>query len=174
MIREYIRFVLWSLVLLFLQVSVMNHIRLFGYCVPIIYLYPLLVLPYQVPRWLLTLLGSLIGLALDMAMNTPGLNMASAALVGFVRTPILYRLTDPQELENLSTPLSPSIFVVQVSRYFLYFLIMLLIHIGSLFLLEAFSSRLFGQMLPYIIGSTFVTLLLLFIAEALSRRNRSV
>lgn len=30
---------------------------------------------------------------MDMAMNTPGLNMAATTLIGFVRTPILQALT---------------------------------------------------------------------------------
>ncbi len=174
MTKAYIRFALWSIVLIFLQIIVMNNIRIFGYLLPVLYLYPLFVLPYQTPRWLTTLLASLIGLCMDMAMNTPGLNMSACTLVGFVRQPILFQLTEEEILEGLSVPLSPSVYVVKVGRYILYFVLMVTTHVSALFLLEAFSVQLFRMTLPYILGSSIITLLLIFIIEALSKRNHSV
>ena len=44
--KHYFSYTLQSLLLLLLQVVVMNNIRLFGYLIPIIYLYPLIFLPY--------------------------------------------------------------------------------------------------------------------------------
>lgn len=171
--KHYIRYILQTVVLLLLQVVAMNNIRLFGYLIPIVYLYPLLILPYQAPRWLTTLLGAVTGLLMDMIMNTPGLNMAAATLTGYLRNPILFGLTEDNELEDLSTPLRPSAYTVKFSKYLLYLFLMILIHIGSLLLLEAFSTQLFLMTLPHILGSTLITFVIIAIFEALAKRNHS-
>lgn len=173
MTKEYIKLGIYTLILLFLQVVVMNNIRLFGYFVPIIYLYPLLFLPYQTKHWLTTLLGAVMGIALDLFMNTPGLNMASATLMGFIRNPILYHLTDDDLLEDSTkTILSPSLHTLRVWKYVFYILAMSLMHISSLMLLEAFSVSLFSRVIPHIVGSTIVSTILILLLEALSRRYR--
>ncbi len=170
--KHYFSYTLQSLLLLLLQVVVMNNIRLFGYLIPIIYLYPLIFLPYQTPRWLTTLLGTLVGLLMDMAMNTPGLNMASATLVGYLRNPFLFAFTEEQAIEDLSAPIRPSIYTMKRGKYLLFILLMVLTHVGTLLLLEAFSSTLFLQMLPHILGSTLITCVVFAIFEAFSKRNR--
>lgn len=171
--KYYIRFIVQIILLLFLQIVVMNNIRLFGYLIPIIYLYPLLFLPYQTPRWLTTIFAAVAGLIMDMMMNTPGINLASATLVGFIRQPLLFALTEEQELDDLSSPLRPSIYTMRLSKYVLYMLLLALVHVASVMLLEVFSTKLFMKMLPHILGSTVITLIIFVIFEALSKRNHS-
>lgn len=172
MTKEYIRFVILSLILLFIQVVVMNNIRLFSYFIPIIYLYPLLFLPYQSSRWMTTILGAILGFVMDIMMNTPGLNMASATLVGFVRNPILIHLTDDDVLEDsLTEVMRPSFYTLRIWKYGFYTLMMTLIHISSLMLLEAFSIQLFSKVIPHILGSTIVTIIIFFLFEALAKRT---
>lgn len=169
--KYYFRYTIQSLILLLLQVVVMNNIRLFGYLIPIVYLYPLIFLPYQAPRWLTTLLGTLVGVLMDTAMNTPGLNMASATLVGYLRNPLLFALTEHQAIEDLSAPIRPSIYTMKRSKYLLFILLTTAIHITTLLLLEAFSSALFLQMVPHILGSILITCIIFAIFEAFSKRN---
>lgn len=171
--KHYFRYTIQTIMLLFLQVVVMNNIRLFGYLIPILYLYPLIFLPYKTPKWLTILLGALTGILMDMAMNTPGLNMASATLVGYLRNPLLFAFTDEQEIEDLSAPIRPSIYTMKRGSYLLYMLLMVAIHISSLLLMEAFSSTLFLQMTPHILGSTLITYVLYGIFETLSKRNHA-
>lgn len=169
--KYYIRFVAQTILLLFIQLVAMNNIRLFGYFIPIIYLYPLLFLPYQTPRWLCTLFAAIAGLLMDMMMNTPGINMASATAVGYFRQPFLFGLTEEQELDDLSAPLRPSIYTMKLGKYILYMLLLAFIHILNIMLLEAFTTKLFLRMLPHILGSTVITLIIFGIFEALSKRN---
>lgn len=97
--------------------------------------------------------------------------MASATLVGFIRQPLLFSLTEEQELEDLTAPLRPSTYTIKFGKYVLYLLIMAFVHIASAMLLEAFSAKLFLTMLPHILGSTLITLIIYAIFEALSKRN---
>lgn len=80
---------------------------------------------------------------MDMAMNTPGLNMASATLVGYLRNPLLFAFTDEQEIEDLSAPIRPSIYTMKRGSYLLYMLLMVAIHISSLLLMEALLKHSF-------------------------------
>ncbi|MBR8702646.1 rod shape-determining protein MreD [Porphyromonas levii] len=171
--KFYFRFIGQSALLLFLQLVVMNNIRLFGLFIPIIYLYPLLFLPYQTPRWLCTVFAAIAGLLMDMMMNTTGINMAAATLVGFIRQPLLFSLTEEQELDDLTAPLRPSIYTLKLGKYVLYMLLLAFIHVASTMLLEAFSAKLFLRMLPHILGSTLITLIIYATFEALSKRNHS-
>lgn len=149
----------------------MNNVRLFGYFLPIVYLYPLLILPYQTPRWLSVLFGGLIGFLLDMAMNSPGLNMGASTLIGFLRTPLLYNLSETEELEGISGPIRPSTYTIKPKNFFLYFAILVFIHIAVLMLVEAFSVNLFARIIPNILGSTVISLLIIFVLEALTPRK---
>lgn len=171
--KYYFRFLVQTTLLLFIQIVVMNNVRLFGLLIPIIYLYPLLFLPYQTPRWLCTVFAAVPGLLMDMMMNTPGINMASATVVGFIRQPLLFALTEEQELDNLIVPLRPSIYTMKLSKYVLYMLLLAFVHVASMMLLEAFTAKLFMRMLPHILGSTVISVIIYATFEALSKRNHS-
>ena len=69
--------IFWFLLLVFLQVVVFNHVHILGYATPLPYIYALLILPSNTPRWLYLVAGFLLGLSIDTCTNTPG--MAAAA-----------------------------------------------------------------------------------------------
>lgn len=174
MSKLYLRYFIQTIILLFLQLVVMNNIRLFGLFIPVVYLYPLVFLPYLSPRWLTIALAGLTGLVMDMLMNTPGINMAGATLVGFLRQPILFAFTEEQELDDFNSPISPSRYTMRFGKYLLYMLVLASIHITSVMLLEAFSSKLFLLVLPNIFGSILITMVVYVTFESLSKRNHSV
>ena len=80
-------------------------------------------------------------------------------------------LTEEQAIEDLSAPIRPSIYTMKRGKYLLFILLMVLTHVGTLLLLEAFSSTLFLQMVPHILGSTLITCVVFAIFEAFSKRN---
>lgn len=169
-----IRMILSLVLLAFLQVVLFNHLLLFGYFLPIIYLYPLIRMPYDYEPWVLTLTAAVAGFCIDMMMNTPGLNMASSTLAIYIRPALLKAFVDQDDLEN-SDEVNPMISsrIMSGASYFMYVLTIVLIHIATLFLLEAFSFRLFVHTLPFIGGSVCITIVLYFIFDALLvRRSR--
>ncbi|MBR4968192.1 MAG: rod shape-determining protein MreD, partial [Bacteroidaceae bacterium] len=66
----------WFLLLVALQVFVFNHIHVLGYATPMPYVFFLLILPNDLPRWLFVALGFLLGLIIDVFADTPGVASA--------------------------------------------------------------------------------------------------
>lgn len=170
--RIYTLFAIQTLILLFFQSVALNHIRLFGYFMPILYLYPLFKLPVRTPRWITILLSGIVGFVLDLIMNTPGLNFASATLVGLVRTPILLSLTNDELLEEEGLIIIPSFQTLSGGRYILYFLSMTFIQISTLMLLEAFSYNIYAHVILNIIGSTLISFIIFLLFETFIGKKR--
>src|ERR1035437_4349737 len=71
--------------LILFQVLILNNIQFGGYINPYFYIYFILLLPYETPRWLLLLSAFLLGISLDAFTNTFGLNASACVLMAFVR-----------------------------------------------------------------------------------------
>lgn len=174
MSKHTIRMVIALVVLSLLQVVLLNHLLLFDYFLPILFLYPILRMPYRYEPWVLTLIAAIVGLLIDLMMNTPGLNMASATLATYCRPALLKLFADPEELVEDDDESDPALTARLMGRlsYTLYLISFLLVQIGSLFLLEAFSAGLFLHTLPFIAGSIGITMLLFLIFDTLFAKRR--
>jgi len=71
--------------LILFQVLILNNIQFSGYINPYFYIYFILLLPFETPRWLLLLSAFLLGLSLDAFTNTFGLNASACVLMAFAR-----------------------------------------------------------------------------------------
>lgn len=173
--KYYISLTIQLVLLLFLQVIVLNNIRLFGYFLPILYLYPFLKMPIRMPQWSLTLIAFVAGIIMDMMMNTPGINCAAVTAAVYFREGIVRLLADEDDIdEGEDDDFIPSFRSMKVLRYLLYLLISLFIHIGSIMLLEAFSTRLFIGTVPYILGSVSISLILFIIFEFFRKERKNI
>jgi rod shape-determining protein MreD len=54
------------------QVFILNNIQLSGFVNPYFYVLFILLLPFEIPGWLLLSLGFVLGLTIDVFSNTPG------------------------------------------------------------------------------------------------------
>jgi len=156
--------------LVLLQVLILNNLQLSGYVNPYFYIYFLLLLPFETPRWLLLLAGFILGISIDAFTNTFGLNAAACVLLAFIR---------PFVIEAISTGTefmighSPSLRNQGVKWFTYYAIILVLVHHFTLFFLEIFRFTEFFQTLLRVILSSIFTLLLIFIAEYLSYARES-
>ena len=91
----YIKRIMAFIVLVFFQVLVFNHVHLFGYATPFLYIYLLLKLNLGTSRAELLIWGFLLGLAVDIFSNTPGVSAASTTFYALLQ-PILVRLFTPR------------------------------------------------------------------------------
>lgn len=153
---KYLSTVIQLLILVAIQVILLNHLRIYRYFMPIIYLYPLLKLPIRTDHMFQILLGAIVGIVVDLFMNTPGLNMFSATLVMYVRPRVLNLFLD-DDLEETDNAI-PSYQTMHAIKYIFSTFFIVLVHISSLYLLEACSVLLFTETLPYILGSTAISL----------------
>lgn len=146
--------------LVLFQVLIVNHIRLGGYVHPYIYLIFIMLLPINIQKWQLLLLGFFLGLSVDMFTGTLGLHAGATTLMAFCRPAILRLVSGHQKLENVT---DPDLNQLGGPWFLRYTLCMVMVHHFALFFLESFSLRLIGQVLLRILLSVPVSIFLIMI-----------
>lgn len=154
--------------LLLLQVLVIDNIRLGYYIHPCVYVLFIFLLPFNIQKWQLLLLGFLSGLAVDLFNGTPGLNAAATVLLAFVRPYVINNMTRRKDI-NMND--EPSLNNMGFSWFIVYSIILLTIHNFALFLLEAFSFKLLGTIFLQTLLSVFSSLMLIFIILLLFKKS---
>lgn len=153
MINSILRFSLIFILLMLLQVLIFNNIQFSGYVNPYIYIMFILLLPVEIPSWLLLLLSFTTGLIMDFFSGSPGMHSSATVLAGFVR-PYILRIVSPRDgYESRSEPSMMS----YGFRWFLsYTILVVLVHHTVLFYLEVFRfADFFRTMLRVLLSSLF-------------------
>ena len=148
--------------LIFFQVLILNYINLGGYLNPYLYIYFILLLPFNTPRWFLLVSAFAIGITIDFFTNTIGLNASACVVIAFARPFVISAISsDPESLIG-ETPALRN----QGLKWFLYYaIILVLVHHFVLFYLEIFRfQEFFTTFIRALFSSTF-TLLLILISE---------
>ena len=86
MIKQTIHIVLQFVGFVLLQVWVLNNIHLFRVAELFLYIYVIVKFPTQMSRSQMVVTSFLLGFAIDMFSNTPGMHAAACSLTGFLRT----------------------------------------------------------------------------------------
>jgi rod shape-determining protein MreD len=161
MINSVIRFGLIFILLMLLQVLLFNNIQFSGYVNPYVYIMFILLLPFEIPSWLLLLLSFSIGLIMDFFSGTPGMHTSATVLSGFVR-PFILRLISPRDGYEAGS--SPSLVTYGFTWFMSYTLLIVLVHHTALFYIEVFRfADFFRTMLRVLLSSLFsITFILLF------------
>ncbi len=166
LLKNIIRFVLFILV----QAFVLNKVpAIHQFVKPWLYFLFILWLPFSISRLGLLLVAFVFGLTMDYFSNTPGLHAAPCVLIAYVR-PFIINLLLPQEKTEFSYA-EPSIKSLGFAPYFLYALLLTVLHNAYLIFIEWMQ---FGNFL-YFIGklgaTTGVSMLLILITELLFPRK---
>ena len=150
--------------LIFLQVLILNHINLGGYINPYFYIYFILLLPFDTPRWMLLIAAFVLGWSIDIFTNTIGLNAAACVMMAFARPFVITAISSGPESLLGDTPSLRN----QGLKWFLYYSIVLVaIHHITFFYLEIFRLSEFMATFIRVLLSSAFTLLLVFISEYL-------
>ena len=168
---HYLRLVIWLPVLIFVQLVALNHLRIFEYFLPFLYIYPLLKMPYEAGRWTLILIAAVTGFVMDLLMNTPGLNMAATVLTMYCRKPLLTALISDDVLDDWDGEIVPGAKTMKFLPYLLYLLVLTFVQVGVLLSLEGFSLGLFSLILPYILGGTVFSIVLYLLFDLFSYKK---
>ena len=158
-----IRYILYFVLLVLLQVLVLNHIFFLGYATPYLYIYFIIKLPVSVNRNIVILLGFLLGLTIDLFCNTPGLNAAATTFTAFMRFPAQKLFFERDAFEHLVPKLS-----LLGMSFIKYTVAMILIHHTMLIFIESFSYFNIEVILLRILLSSLLTFILIFAFEGLS------
>jgi len=160
MINSIIRYGLIFVILILLQVLLFNNIQFSGYVNPYVYVMFILLLPVEIPQWLLLLISFFTGLTVDFFGGTTGMHAGATVAAGFVR-PYILRFISPRD--GYEPGALPSMMIYGVRWFLLYTILMVGIHHFVLFYLEVFRlSGFFHTLLRVAISSAFtVTFILL-------------
>jgi rod shape-determining protein MreD len=154
MINSVLRFGLIFILLVLLQILLFNNIQFSGYVNPYVYIMFILLLPVEIPSWLLLLLSFAMGVLIDIFSGSPGMHSSATVFAGFVR-PAVLRLVAPRDgYEGKS---EPSIVSYGIRWFLIYTVLMVLIHHFALFYLEVFRFTDFFRTLLRVLLSTIFT-----------------
>ena len=166
LLKNIIRFIFFILV----QEFVLNKVPpLHQFIVPYLYFLFILWLPFNINRFLLLITGFLFGLSLDYFAGTPGLHAAPCTLIAYLR-PFLLNLLIPQDTTEQSYA-EPSIKSMSWAPYALYVCVLTFIHHFYLVLIEWLQFGNFLYFIGKVLGTTAISLLLIFITEMLFFRK---
>ena len=160
MISSILRFGLILILLVLFQVLLFNNIQFSGYVNPYVYVLFILLLPIEIPSWLLLLLSFALGLIMDFFSGSQGMHSSATVFAGFVR-PYILRVISPRDgYESVS---DPSMAIYGFRWFLTYTLLIVVVHHTTLFYLEVFRfADFFRTMLRVLLSSLFsITFILL-------------
>jgi rod shape-determining protein MreD len=161
MINSFIRFGLIFILLILFQVLLFNNIQFSGYVNPYIYIMFILLLPIEIPSWLMLLLSFFTGLMIDFFSGSHGMHTSATVLAGFVR-PYVLRLVAPRD--GYESGPDPSMIIYGFRWFLTYALLIVLVHHTALFYLEVFRfADFFRTLLRVLFSSVFSVAFILLI-----------
>ena len=156
-------------ILVLLQVLLFNRITVFGLAVPILYIYFLIKLPYGRNRFYVIISGFLLGLVIDIFLNTPGMNAAATTIVAALRSIMLNLFYPKNEYEELVPGIHSS-----AAAFNKFVVATVLFHQTLLFFIESFSLFNLTSTLMRIGASSLLTIVLILALDSLSFRKEKI
>ncbi len=143
-----------------MQVIVFDNIRFGNYIHPCVYVFLIMIMPFDTSQLRLLINGFIIGMTIDIFSGTPGLNAAATVFMAFVRPYIIVLTTKKSDVEDKNRP---TVTEMGLKWFVVYGLLLLILHNLVLFWLEAFSVRLLGIVLLETLLSAVVSLLVILL-----------
>ena len=160
-------YILLFVVTVIIQVLFMNNMQFSRFVNPYFYVLFILLLPINFPRYLMLILGFLIGLTIDIFSNTPGIHASATVFMAFLR-PFVINASNLDDKEQI---MCPTIANIGFAMFLRYAAIMILIHHLFLFYVEIFSFHGFFQTLLRSFLSSIFTLIFIVISQYLIFRK---
>lgn len=158
-----LRFVL----LLAAQITIFNNMNLFGYVNPFPYILFIMLFPVNGNKYSLLFSSFLLGLTMDMFLNSGGVHAASCLVLAYFR-PYIFKFSFGLSYEYQTVKINDSL----SPERFSFILISVIIHHFTLFILEIFTFEYFFTIITRTILSTLFTLILSIIIIYLIKPNR--
>lgn len=165
MLISYLHQTLRLIGLVLLQVLILNNVHIMGYATPFLYIYLILKFESETSRNGLMLWAFVIGLAIDIFSDTPGMNAAATVALAFAR-PLLLRLFVPRDtLDNIV----PSTRSMGVTSFLKYVIAAVVLHHTLLLSIEFFSPAHIGTLLLRITTSALLTIICIIAIEGVKK-----
>lgn len=162
MSKQLTRYALIFVGLVALQLLILNNIKLGGYINPYIYILFIMLLPFEIPGWLLLILGFITGLTMDAFSGTLGMHSSATLFIAFLRPTILSNISTHESADKKG---SPTMSMNDIGWFIKYTLMMVLAHHFVLFFIETFSFTHFFATILRIILSSMITILFILLSQ---------
>jgi cell shape-determining protein MreD len=163
--------ILRVLFLVLLQALVVSRVQLFdGLIFPWVYIFSILMLPFETPRWFVLLVSFLVGLLMDYFSGPIGLHTSACVFLGYLQ-PIVQKILAPREGYDLTQ--RPTVQRMGLAWYVTYAGVLTLAHHSWFFFMEVFRFSDFLYQVLHILLSTFATLVLMTIGQYLIYNSKN-
>ncbi len=159
---------LFFALLVLLQVLLLSRIALFGIVTPVVYIYFLLKLPIGRSPFYVIISGFLLGLVIDIFLNTPGMNAAATTIVAACRRPIMNLFYERVEHDEFV----PSIYN-EAGVFVRFTVFTVVLHLTLLFFIESFTLFNFLNTLLRVVTSTIISVALILAMDSLTYKKKS-
>lgn len=154
--------ILRFLLALLAQIFVFRYVHLFG-CVNIyIFLIALLMLPFEIPRWIQYIIAFATGFIIDIFNVTYGINASACMLMMFARPYLVVALNGRKTDDIVDKPLPG---MKDFPWLLAYTLILVVIQQFAAVMLETFSFHHFWKTLLVILGNTVLSSFVILCCE---------
>lgn len=170
MYRVY-RFLILFLATALLQVFLFDNLSVGLYLDPLVYIAFVLLLPLDILPVALLGAGLAMGLTMDFAMGTAGLNTVSTLLIAFLRPYLLVALCNRDDVREGGIPSSGRLGRAAFAKYLA---AAVAIHHTAFFLLESLSASLLLHTALRVVASGAVTVVAVWLIASLFTAKRSV
>jgi len=164
---EIIRYSLWFAFYVLLQILITRNIVLFNYAFCFVYIGAILLLPTEMNRTFLLILGFLTGLVVDVFYNTLGLHAAATLLIAYLKP---FWVDIQLEARGATDRVELTLSGLGLGTFLTYLLPLVLLHHATLFFIEMSHFGMLGYTLLRIGASTAFTTLLIVIIQLFSKR----
>lgn len=155
------------IILVLLQVLVLNYINFLSYINPYLYILFILLYPLKNNRVIFILLSFLLGLTIDMFLDSGGVHAAASVTIAFLR-PFVLKFSFGAVYDHQTMKFGN----VEFGAKLTYFVILTVIHHFILFSLEIFNISKIILILQNTLFSSIFTIILCILATIIfSRRN---
>jgi rod shape-determining protein MreD len=153
--------------LILFQVLLLNRINLFGVATPVLYIYFLLKLSVGRNLYYVITSAFVMGLIIDIFLNTPGMNAAAITIVAAFRKNISGLFFEREGYDDFVPGMN-----VAAGAFVRFTIFMVLLHLTLLFFIESFTLFNLKNTLLRIVTSSAVTIPLIIALDSLMfRRN---
>jgi hypothetical protein len=165
-LREAIQYSLMILLYLLLQIFFMRNVVLFNYAFCFIYIAGVLLLPADVDKMYLLLIGFGIGFTVDVFSNTFGLHASATVLIAYLRPFLIHYQMKSRGAERAEVGIRAQ----GLGAFLGYIIPLILVHHSMLFLMEINHFGMILYTLIRIGASALFTTLLIILLELFSKR----
>lgn len=166
-------FILFSFVVLLVQVVLLNNLVLSPYIAPMVYIAVVAMMPIESSQWKMLGVALLIGIVMDLTMGTVGLNVLATLPIAYLRQLLLYSLCGLSSISKEDG--IPSVKRLG-TRFHRYIIAIVVLHSLIFYSFEWLSLSGIGYLMLRILCSTLLSLVLVYLlilvfSKQLSRRQ---